>query len=160
MDVAEGGASSSSSSSSSSATALPLAPLNEMPSYDFRLETARVCMEVELYPQASALLNALLGEDDTNMEVWFMAGEAALLEGDSAYACDVLSTADAMLSAALSVQGSKGSSSSRAAAMAASAAASAGSCMDLPLSASPCKSSRCNPITSLRFFNVCQVSHE
>ena len=36
----------------------------------------------------------------------------------------------------------------------------AGTCMDLPLSASPCKSSRCNPITSLRFFNVCQVSHE
>ena len=120
MDVAEGGG----------GAPPPPQPsqLTDPPSFDFRLETARVCMEAELYPQASALLNALLGEDDTNMEVWFMAGEAALLEGDSAYACEVLATADAMLSAALSAQGGKGSS--KAAAMSAAAAASAGSSMD------------------------------
>jgi hypothetical protein len=65
-------------------------------------------MEVELYTDAGHLLNVLLGEDDTNMEIWFMAGEAALLGGDAAHAVDLLRTADAMLGAALSVQGRKG----------------------------------------------------
>ena len=131
--AAGGGGSSSSSSSAgmegvTESPAAAQASTDNMPSFDFRLETARVCMEAELYPQASQLLNALLAEDDTNMEVWFMAGEAALLEGDAPYAVDVLATADAMISAALSVQGRTGGG--KAACMQASAAASAVSCMD------------------------------
>ncbi len=78
------------------------------PPYHTRLAAAQMCMEAELYADAGALLDTLLGEDDTNMEVWFLAGEAALLGGDAATAVDLLATADAMLDAALSSRGAGG----------------------------------------------------
>lgn len=96
-----------------------------MPSMDVRLDAARTCMEMELYDEASHLFDRLLGEDDTNMEVWFLAGEAALLGGDAELAVDLLTTADAMVSAALAASGSK--RVGRSVVLAASAAASAAS---------------------------------
>jgi len=99
-----------------------------MPSQEFRLHTARMCMEAELYVQAGHLLNVLLAEDDTDMEVWFLAGEAALLSGDSEYSVELLTTAEAMLTAALSVGGKKGGA--RDAQRAASSVASSNSVID------------------------------
>ena len=76
-------------------------------SRDFRLDTSRICMEMERYDDAAFLLDRLLGEDDTDMETWFLAAEAALLAGDAETAVDLAGTADAMLAAALNARGGK-----------------------------------------------------
>ncbi len=110
------------------------------PPYHTRLEAAKLCSEAELYAEAGRLLDTLLGEDDTNMEVWFLAGEAALLGGDPDTSVDLLSTAEAMLDAALSSRGAGGGKAggggggSRAV-MATSALASSTSAYDFTLEA-------------------------
>jgi hypothetical protein len=88
-------------------------------SRDFRLDTARTCMEMARYDDAAYLLDGLLGEDDTDMETWFLAAEAALLAGDAETAADLAGTADAMLGAALAARGGKKATSGAAAAAAA-----------------------------------------
>ncbi len=115
-------------SGSAGSTPPTVAAVDVMPSQEFRMHTARMCMEAELYPEAGHLLNVLLAEDDTDMETWFLAGEAALLAGDVGHALDVLGTADAMLGAALAAGGRKGGG--RDAQRATSAAASATSVID------------------------------
>lgn len=93
-----------------------------LPSYESRFNTAKMCMEVEAYAPAVSLLERLLEEDDTSMEVWFYTGEAQHLSGDNEAAAQTLQTADAMLAAALAAKGKKGSSARASSAVAAASA--------------------------------------
>lgn len=105
--------------------------LSQIPPFDARLQLAKNCMEVELYEPAVTLLDRLLEEDDSNMEVWYLAGEANLLGGDCESAVEHLTSADEMLQAAIDritaiarragvkVKGSKGKAAPAAAADAA-----------------------------------------
>jgi len=72
-----------------------------LPPPDSRLALAKNCMEAEVYDKALVLLERLLAEDDSNMEVWYLAGEACYLSGDLETAREHLTTADEMLTAAL-----------------------------------------------------------
>ena len=77
-------------------------PLSQLPPYAARLRAAQVALELELYDAASTLLARLLNEDDSNMEVWFLLGDAYLGAGDAASAADVLRSGGALLDAAIS----------------------------------------------------------
>ena len=46
----------------------------EMPELPFRLQTAKLLIEVEQPAQAAAVLAAMLEEDDTNIEIWYLLG--------------------------------------------------------------------------------------
>jgi tetratricopeptide (TPR) repeat protein len=120
-------AASSSSSSSSSAASHPAAPF-PLPTYSARLSLARMCLEVELNDEAGELLDTLLGEDDTDMEVWFLAAEAKYHSGELDDASELVATAHAMVSAAMSAmeaagRGRKGTVPKASAAASAAAAA-------------------------------------
>ena len=82
-----------------------------MPAYQSRLSLAKMCMEVELWTEASDILDRLIAEDDTVMEVWFLLGEAQLHSLDMSSAFDTVSTAAAIVSAAISSQGGGGGGS-------------------------------------------------
>lgn len=46
---------------------------NNMPNYGFRMMSAKLLMELTREAHALDILDALLHEDDSNMEVWFLA---------------------------------------------------------------------------------------
>jgi hypothetical protein len=73
-----------------------------MPAYQSRLSLAKMCMEVELWSEACDILDRLIAENDTVMEVWFLLGEAQLHSLDMSSAFDTVSTAAAIVSAAIS----------------------------------------------------------
>jgi tetratricopeptide (TPR) repeat protein len=74
---------------------------SQLPQYDARLHLAKDCMEVELWEPAVTILERLLEEDDSNMEVFYLTGEANLYSGDVETARERLTTADEMLSNAI-----------------------------------------------------------
>lgn len=76
-----------------------------MPAYQSRLSLAKMCMEVELWSEACDILDRLIAENDTVMEVWFLLGEAQLHSLDMSSAFDTVSTAAAIVSAAISSLG-------------------------------------------------------
>lgn len=83
--------------------------LFELPSLESRLEGAKMCMEVEMYQEASDLLMDLISECDSNMEMWFLTAEACLLGGDLNTAHEYAKTALAMVSCALEIVSKKSS---------------------------------------------------
>ena len=46
----------------------------ELPELPFRLQTAKLLLEVEQHAQAAAVLCGMVEEDDTNIEIWFLLG--------------------------------------------------------------------------------------
>ena len=77
-----------------------------MPAYHSRLSLGKMCMESELWHEASDIFDRLLAEDDTVMEIWFLLGEAQLHSQDFNSALDTVTTAAAIVSSAIStVQG-------------------------------------------------------
>ena len=94
-----------SSSSSVSSAADAAAPtedaLASLPPYPSRMRAAQIAMELELYESAITMLDRLLAEDDSNMEVWYLIAEAHLHSGDAEAAVEVLQLADEMLGTAL-----------------------------------------------------------
>lgn len=77
----------------------------ELPPWESRLHFAKCCSEAELYAEAASTLERLLAEDDSEMEPWFLLGEAFVLDGRPAAGVEVLETADALLCAALVSKG-------------------------------------------------------
>jgi tetratricopeptide (TPR) repeat protein len=73
----------------------------ELPPFDARKELAKACMELELYSDALTALGRLSDEDDADMEVAYLTGEAFHLSGDAEGALTVLQEADEALSAAI-----------------------------------------------------------
>jgi tetratricopeptide (TPR) repeat protein len=96
-----------------------------VPSLASRLSTAKMCMEVELWPEAADVLDRMLVEDDTDMEVWFLLGEALLHSGDVDAALETVETAAAMVAAAIAAQPGKAGGRSGAGAGAGGAALAA-----------------------------------
>ena len=78
-----------------------------VPSLASRLSTAKMCMEVELWPEAADVLDRMLAEDDTDMEVWFLLGESLLHSGEVDAALETVETAAAMVAAAIAAQHGK-----------------------------------------------------
>lgn len=128
-DEGMGGAAASSSALSSKKSAKEQR-LFGLPAYQSRLSTAKMCLEVELNAEAGDILDGLLAEDDTVMEVWFLCGEAHYHGGDFDSAQDTISTAHAMTTAAINAleaaggKGKKGGAGSGKASSAAAVAAS------------------------------------
>jgi tetratricopeptide (TPR) repeat protein len=73
------------------------------PTFDFQLATAKLCLEVEQYRLAAGLLERLLAEDDANMEVWYLSGEAYAGAGEPEAAAENLTAADRLLTTALAL---------------------------------------------------------
>jgi tetratricopeptide (TPR) repeat protein len=48
--------------------------VDKMPNLPFRLQTAKLCMEVERHELAIPLFHGILEEDDSNIEIWFLVG--------------------------------------------------------------------------------------
>ena len=48
----------------------------ELPNCDFRLQTAKLLIEVAQHSQAAEVLHGILAEDDRNIETWYLAGMA------------------------------------------------------------------------------------
>jgi len=72
-----------------------------LPPYQARKELAKACMELELFPAALQLFDRLAEEDDADMEVAYLRGEAHHLAGDNEAASEVLKIAEDALSAAI-----------------------------------------------------------
>lgn len=72
-----------------------------LPPYDARKELAKACMEAELYSDALTALGRLSDEDEADMEVAYLTGEAFYLSGDCEGAEAVLSQAEERLTAAI-----------------------------------------------------------
>jgi len=49
------------------------------PTYDFRINTAKILVELEEHERASLVLEMLLGEDDEVVEVWYLLGYVYVL---------------------------------------------------------------------------------
>ena len=96
-----------------------------VPPWASRLSLAKMCLEAELWPQAADVLDRLLAEDDAQMEVWFLLGEALLHAGELEAAADTVSTAAAMVAAARAAQPAAASKGAKKAAAAAFAKAGA-----------------------------------
>ena len=75
--------------------------LIQIPPFDARLALAKACLELNQNEVAAGLLERLLAEDESAMEVWYLAGEAYYYAGDAESAADRLRTADDMLTAAI-----------------------------------------------------------
>lgn len=73
-----------------------------MPPYSTRFALAKAAMESECYNEALSVLEGLLAEDDTDLELWFLVGEAYLHTGDPQtalqYVEDALQEADKRIS--------------------------------------------------------------
>eukprot|EP01138_Halocafeteria_seosinensis_P013440 gb/GECG01013726.1/.p1 GENE.gb/GECG01013726.1/~~gb/GECG01013726.1/.p1 ORF type:complete len:358 (+),score=75.81 gb/GECG01013726.1/:1-1074(+) len=69
-----------------------------MPPYSTRSGLAKAAMEAECYSEALNVLEGLLAEDDTDLELWFLVAEAYLHSGDPQtalqYVEDALQEAD------------------------------------------------------------------
>ena len=63
------------------------------PPLSARKELAKTCMEVELYDEALGLLARLTEEDDADLEIAYLTGEALFLSGDGAAAAEVVAAA-------------------------------------------------------------------
>lgn len=72
-----------------------------LPPYDARKELAKACMEAELYSDALTALGRLTDEDEADMEVAYLTGEAFYFSGDAEGAEAVLSQAEERLTAAI-----------------------------------------------------------
>lgn len=72
-----------------------------LPPYDARKELAKACMELELYADALTMLGRLSDEDEADMEVRYLTGEAFYFSGDKEAAMEVLNQADEQLTTAI-----------------------------------------------------------
>lgn len=79
--------------------------LPPLPMHASRLQFAKTCSEAQLYAEAIHTLSRLLQEDDSDMEVWFLLGEALVLHERAGDAVEVLEEAEAMLVAAEALSG-------------------------------------------------------
>jgi len=62
--------------------------VEDMPSYEFRTQCAKLCLELEQWETASDVLDLLLEEFDENAEVWYLAGFAySFYEAEAALEC-------------------------------------------------------------------------
>ena len=44
----------------------------ELPSVDFRMQTSRLLIELECWKQAITVLEGVVGEDDEQVEAWYL----------------------------------------------------------------------------------------
>ncbi|KNC74949.1 hypothetical protein SARC_12517 [Sphaeroforma arctica JP610] len=65
-----------------------------LPSYEFRINTARILSELEMYKEALLVLSRLEKEDDEVVEVWYMHGIVAQLIQDHTTAIECLREAE------------------------------------------------------------------
>lgn len=55
-------------------TWLSMGPSGELPAFDLRLNQAKLCMETDLYEEACRVLERLVEEEDSDMEVLYLLG--------------------------------------------------------------------------------------
>ncbi|CAL1267266.1 unnamed protein product [Larinioides sclopetarius] len=53
-----------------------------IPSYDSRIQTAKMLIELEMFEQATNILDGLVEEDDEFIEVWYILGWLNYIQGD------------------------------------------------------------------------------
>ncbi|KAF8796368.1 putative assembly chaperone of rpl4 like protein [Argiope bruennichi] len=53
-----------------------------IPSYDSRIQTAKMLIELEMFDQATNILDGLVEEDDEVTEVWYILGWMNYIQGD------------------------------------------------------------------------------
>ncbi|KJE89691.1 hypothetical protein CAOG_001124 [Capsaspora owczarzaki ATCC 30864] len=68
----------------------------DLPPYDFRINTAKLLIELEQYEDASYVLGQLMREDDEVVQVWYMFGWLYFITSDYAAAFECLDTAQRM----------------------------------------------------------------
>jgi len=62
--------------------------VEEMPSYEFRTQCAKLCLELEQWETASDILDLLLEEYDGNAEIWYLSGFAySFYDAEAALDC-------------------------------------------------------------------------
>lgn len=71
-------------------------PQEQWPSYEFRLTTAKLFLELEDSSKAIEILDLLLKEDDRQVNAWYCRGLAANFDGDLTYASECLQEAQSI----------------------------------------------------------------
>ena len=65
----------------------------DLPPYEFRINTAKLLIELEQYEDASYVLGQLMREDDEVVQVWYMFGWLYFITSDYAAALECLEIA-------------------------------------------------------------------